>query len=87
MIIADMKKKYLRFAAVIVTFVVIFIIYRQFGFKNPEPVIITYPIDQTVFPKDMAPPAFAWKDDNPGIIKWQITVNTGETTIIDKFEV
>jgi tetratricopeptide (TPR) repeat protein len=82
-----MKKKYLWFTAVIAAIMLIIMVYLKIGFKKPDSIIIIYPTDQTLFPKDMAPPAFAWKDDNPGIKKWQITLKTGESTIIDNFEV
>jgi tetratricopeptide (TPR) repeat protein/Tol biopolymer transport system component len=82
-----MKKKLFWFAVVIFSGIMVMIIIMKFGLNKPEPVVLIYPKDQTVFPKDMAPPAFAWKDDNPGIKKWQITVKTGESTIIDNVEV
>ncbi len=57
------------------------------GLTNQKSLSIIYPLNLTVFPKDMASPAFAWKEDNVKIKKWQITVKAGDATIIASTEV
>ncbi len=82
-----MKKPYLWIAVPVIIIIGFFILKGLFGFKESKSLTIIYPFNLTVFPKDMAAPAFAWKDDNPKVKKWQIKVKTGESTIIDELEV
>jgi tetratricopeptide (TPR) repeat protein len=35
---------------------------------------IEYPLDETLFPPEIAPPTFRWKDDNPGSDMWLVTI-------------
>ena len=82
-----MKKTYLWIAVPVIIIIGFFILKGLFGIKKSKSLSIIYPFNLTVFPKDMAAPAFAWKDDNPKVKKWQIMVKTGESTIIDELEV
>ncbi|MDP6636231.1 MAG: tetratricopeptide repeat protein [Phycisphaerae bacterium] len=49
--------------------------------KQPGPaaslrkVTISYPLDQTLFPADIAAPTFHWRDASPGVSQWRISVN------------
>ncbi len=36
---------------------------------------ISYPMDQTLFPPDIAPPTFRWEDENSGVRTWLIAVS------------
>ncbi len=58
-----------------------------FGFIQSKDLKILYPYNETVFPKDMAPPAFAWEDDDLQEKNWQITLKTDQSKIIFKTEV
>ena len=42
-----------------------------------EPALITidYPLNGSVFPPDMAPPTFQWRDTAPNADSWQVEVN------------
>jgi tetratricopeptide (TPR) repeat protein len=65
-----------------------FFIYKELSnIEKSDSLTIIYPIDQTVFPKDMVAPEFAWKDDNLNVKKWKITVKTEESIIIKRLEV
>jgi tetratricopeptide (TPR) repeat protein len=39
------------------------------------PLEILYPYDQTIFPPDIIPPQFAWKDDRPEISRWVLQIS------------
>ena len=82
----DTKRKFYLFAIPLIIILGFIVFYVITGIKNPKSITITYPHNLTVYPKDIAPPAFAWKDDNPKVKKWKITVRTGESVVIDKFE-
>lgn len=83
-----MKKAYLLIAVPVVLLLGFFVFNGGLpGFEKKESLSILYPFNMTVFPKDMASPAFAWKDGNAKIKKWQVTVRSGGTTIIGKTEV
>ena len=38
---------------------------------------ITYPLDETLFPPDIAAPTFTWEDETEGVQRWQILVDFG----------
>jgi tetratricopeptide (TPR) repeat protein len=38
---------------------------------------ITYPLDETLFPPDIAAPTFTWEDETGGVQQWQILVDFG----------
>ncbi len=38
------------------------------------PLEIVYPLDETVFPPDIAEPTFRWKDPHPGVGAWRMTI-------------
>ncbi len=49
--------------------------------KAPEPlppVIVDYPEEGSVFPPDIIPPTFLWRDANPAVTAWRIQVVFGE---------
>ncbi len=82
-----MKKKFLWIAIPAVLLLGFFIFNGLLGNKESKSLTIICPLNQTVFPKDMAPPAFIWKDDNSKVSKWKISVKSEESTIIDNLEV
>ena len=40
----------------------------------PQPITIDVPINGTIYPPDLIPPQFAWRDDNPSATVWRIEV-------------
>jgi tetratricopeptide (TPR) repeat protein len=42
----------------------------------PSTLRITYPLEGTLFPPDMVAPTFVWKDDNPGVDRWDVVVRS-----------
>ena len=40
-------------------------------------VTIDYPADRTLFPPDLAPPEFRWRDANPAVKVWRIEISFG----------
>jgi tetratricopeptide (TPR) repeat protein len=42
---------------------------------EPERIAIDYPLNQSVFPPDMAAPTFLWRDPAPAAATWQIDVS------------
>ena len=57
----------------------------QIQVQNPTPVeasalSITEPYDRTIFPPDIAPFTFTWKDTNPGSKNWLLTLRFSEGT-------
>ena len=43
--------------------------------NEPARIAIDYPLDGSVFPPDMAPPTFQWRDTAPNADSWQIEVS------------
>ncbi len=41
---------------------------------DPGSLTIVYPLDETLFPPEIAPPLFRWKDDNSGSNLWLVTM-------------
>jgi tetratricopeptide (TPR) repeat protein len=41
---------------------------------SPEPIIIDYPADGSVFPPEITPPTFLWHDPSPHASAWTITI-------------
>jgi len=41
---------------------------------NSGGLTIEYPLDETLFPPDIAPPTFRWKDDNADCDTWLVTI-------------
>jgi len=76
-------KKYL-WLALPFGLLITFLIYQ--GTKS-EKLTILCPVNLTVFPKDMAPPAFIWKDEDQNADEWQVTLKTGKSVIVDKTKV
>ena len=47
----------------------------------PAPAItIDIPINGTIYPPDLIPPQFAWRDANPAVSVWRIEIAFGEHT-------
>jgi tetratricopeptide (TPR) repeat protein len=42
------------------------------------PIAIDYPLNGSVFPRDIAPPTFLWRDPDGGVVVWRIEVSFGE---------
>ena len=46
------------------------------GDSSPEPIAgeidISYPLQGTLFPPDIAGPEFVWSDDTEGVVRWQV---------------
>jgi len=47
---------------------------------NSSPVTIDIPLDRTIYPPDIIPPQFAWRDNNPAATVWRIEILFGEKT-------
>ena len=45
---------------------------------DAEPITIDVPINGTIYPPDLIPPQFAWRDNNPAATIWRIEVIFGE---------
>ncbi len=82
-----MKKNYLLIAVPVIIILGFLIFKGLSGRSEKENLTVIYPFNGTVFPKDMAPPAFAWNDDTTRIKKWKITLRTNKSVITDNFEV
>ena len=41
---------------------------------NYSGLTIAYPLDQTLFPPEIVPPTFRWKDDNGRCDRWLVTI-------------
>jgi len=41
----------------------------------PAAITVDYPADRTLFPPDIAPPTFLWRDANPAAVAWRIEVS------------
>jgi Flp pilus assembly protein TadD len=50
---------------------------RQGG-GGPAAILIDYPKDGSVFPPEIGPPTFLWRDPEPGAAFWRIGVSFGE---------
>ena len=46
--------------------------------RDAEPITIDVPINGTIYPPDLIPPQFAWRDNNPAATIWRIEVIFGE---------
>jgi hypothetical protein len=44
------------------------------------PLTIDIPVNGTIYPPDIIPPQFAWRDDNPAATVWRIEIAFGEHT-------
>jgi tetratricopeptide (TPR) repeat protein len=44
----------------------------------PEPITIDVPVNGTIYPPDLIPPQFAWRDDSPSSTVWRIEILFGE---------
>ena len=44
----------------------------------PLPMVIDVPINGTIYPPDLTPPQFAWRDNNPAATVWSIEILFGE---------
>ncbi len=42
-----------------------------------EPITIDIPINGTIYPPDLIPPQFAWRDNNPAVAVWRIEILFG----------
>jgi tetratricopeptide (TPR) repeat protein len=56
-----------------------------FGFvRIPEPgmapIVIDYPANGAIFPPEITPPTFLWRDSAPGANRWRIDVSFGDGT-------
>ncbi|WP_348265288.1 tetratricopeptide repeat protein [Telmatobacter sp. DSM 110680] len=45
-----------------------------------QPLTIDVPINGTIYPPDLIPPQFAWRDSNPATTVWRIQIFFGEKT-------
>jgi len=43
----------------------------------PASITVDYPADHTLFPPDIAPPTFLWRDADPAAIVWRIEISYG----------
>ena len=82
-----MKKRYFWIAVPALLLIAFFLYMTYSSINGLENITMTYPTDQTIYPSDMAPPAFAWKDNNPKIKKWLITLESDNSHLINKLEV
>ena len=48
------------------------------GSSAVEPITIDVPINGTIYPPDIIPPQFAWRDSNSAVTVWRIEVIFGE---------
>ena len=48
------------------------------GASGLAPIAIDYPMEGSVFPPEIAPPTFLWRDPNPAAAFWRIDVSFGE---------
>ena len=48
--------------------------------NEPARIAIDYPLDGSVFPPDMAPPTFQWRDSAPSAGSWQIEISFADGT-------
>jgi tetratricopeptide (TPR) repeat protein len=46
---------------------------------------ITYPLDQTLFPLDIAAPTFIWKDETEGVAQWTVLLRFDEADELLRF--
>ena len=63
--------------------------------KDPGPVAfpneaagdleITYPLDETLFPPEIAAPTFAWRDETEGVTRWQVLLRYSPTDDIERY--
>src|SRR5271169_2576452 len=42
--------------------------------NSPAAITVDYPQDGSIFPPDIAPPTFLWRDEQPGATHWTIEV-------------
>ena len=81
-----MKKKYFLIGVAALLLVIFFLFLVFSSVKRTESITVTYPSDQTIYPKDMASPTFAWKDINSKNNKWLITLKSDNSLLINKLE-
>ena len=43
-----------------------------------QPLIIDIPVNNTIYPPDIIPPQFAWRDNNPAVTLWRIEIRFGD---------
>ena len=82
-----MKKRYFLIAVPALLLIVLLLFIANLWNKGTETITLTYPSDQTIYPKDMASPTFAWKDINLKNKKWLVTLKSDNSLIINKSEV
>jgi len=44
------------------------------GLAAAQPIIIDIPVNGTIYPPDLTPPQFAWRDNNPAATVWRIEI-------------
>jgi Flp pilus assembly protein TadD len=49
-------------------------------FSGQRPITVDYPLEDSVFPPDFAPPTFEWRDASRNARTWTIDVSAGEGT-------
>jgi tetratricopeptide (TPR) repeat protein len=82
-----MKNKY-YLVVLVATVLFIFSLYAGYKlYRNTGDLVIAYPFDSTIFPRDMAPPAFAWNDGDQKSDSWLITLQGGDSLLVEKFAV
>src|SRR5436190_9164676 len=42
--------------------------------KQPVPIAIDYPAERSIFPPEITPPTFLWRDPERGVVVWRIDV-------------
>lgn len=52
-----------------------------------EPLNIIYPFEGTLYPKDIAPPNFVWKENNQNAKSWSVSLYSEDEIIIERFKV
>jgi tetratricopeptide (TPR) repeat protein len=45
--------------------------------QNPAPIAIDYPQDGSIFPPEITPPTFLWRDSAKGVTSWRIDISFG----------
>ena len=67
-----MKTAGMTIAGTIVLILALYLFMPMSGSSGPT---ITYPLDGTIFPPDLASPTVLWDDDNPGAGSWTVSVD------------
>jgi len=69
-----MKRHILHVAALLAILAVLTALTAVF-MPAVKPLVVLYPFDDSLFPRDMASPTFFWKDDAVGISNWSVKVD------------